>query len=60
MYGLTIELVVIQVDIFCRYLLENQLSGPSSVAAYIDVLNKGCKCVECKCNANMQWQSQFF
>lgn len=32
----------------CRYLLENQLSGPSSVEAYIDALKKGCKCVECK------------
>lgn len=36
-------------DLFCRYLLENQLSGPSSVEAYIDALKKGCKCVECKC-----------
>ena len=35
-------------DLFCRYLLENQLSGPSSVEAYIDALKKGCKCVECK------------
>lgn len=31
------------------YLLENQLSGPSSVSAYIDVLKKGCKCVELDC-----------
>lgn len=31
------------------YLLENQLSGPSSVTAYIDVLKKGCKCVELDC-----------
>ncbi|PFX30571.1 Inactive phospholipase C-like protein 1 [Stylophora pistillata] len=28
------------------YLQENQLSGPSSVEAYIDALKKGCKCVE--------------
>lgn len=31
------------------YLLENQLSGPSSVEAYIDALKKGCKCVELDC-----------
>ena len=31
-----------------RYLLEDQLSGPSSVDAYIHALNKGCRCVECK------------
>lgn len=31
------------------YLQENQLSGPSSVEAYIDALKKGCKCVELDC-----------
>ena len=31
-----------------RYLLEDQLSGPSSVEGYIRALRKGCRCVECK------------
>ena len=32
----------------CRYLLEDQLKGPSSVEGYISALRKGCRCVECK------------
>ncbi|XP_068708108.1 inactive phospholipase C-like protein 1 [Montipora foliosa] len=31
------------------YLKENQLSGSSSVEAYVDALKKGCKCVELDC-----------
>ena len=32
-----------------RYLLEDQLQGPSSVQAYINALKKGCRCVERGC-----------
>lgn len=28
------------------YLMSNQLTGESSVLAYINALNKGCRCVE--------------
>ena len=31
-----------------RYLLGNQVSGESSVDAYINALKQGCKCVERK------------
>ncbi|XP_067055342.1 inactive phospholipase C-like protein 1 [Acropora muricata] len=31
------------------YLIDNQLSGSSSVEAYVDALKKGCKCVELDC-----------
>ena len=31
-----------------RYLLEDQLQGPSSVQAYITALKRGCRCVECE------------
>lgn len=30
------------------YLTGNQVTGESSVDAYINALKKGCKCVECK------------
>lgn len=31
------------------YLMENQLTGKSSTQAYINVFNKGCRCVEIDC-----------
>ncbi|EDO38229.1 predicted protein, partial [Nematostella vectensis] len=31
------------------YLMEDQLKGPSSVDAYINAFNKGCRCVELDC-----------
>ena len=33
------------------YLTGNQVTGESSVDAYINALKKGCKCVECKAEA---------
>ena len=33
---------------FYRYLMKDQLKGKSSVEAYINVLKRGCKCVERK------------
>ena len=31
-----------------RYLVGNQVTGDSSVDAYINALKQGCRCVECK------------
>ena len=31
-----------------RYLMEDQLKGPSNKDGYIRALQKGCRCVECK------------
>lgn len=39
---------MVHVTYFSRYLLQHQLIGPSSVTAYINALNKGCRCLECK------------
>ena len=33
---------------YSRYLLEDQLTGKSSVQAYVRVMQKGCRCVERK------------
>ena len=32
----------------CRYLVDDQLVGPSRVEAYIKALKRGCRCVECE------------
>ena len=38
---------VTNIMIFCfRYLLEDQLRGPSSIQGYISVLKEGCRCLE--------------
>ena len=40
---------IITISAFCfRYLLDNQVTGESSVDAYIKALKQGCRCVECK------------
>lgn len=42
-----------------RYLLKDQLQGPSSVDAYIRALAKGCRCVECEWRKSMVGWSVF-
>lgn len=41
-------LIHILLSFMFRYLLDNQLSGRSSVEGYIIALQQGCRCVECK------------